>query len=135
MQEVGFGYAVATDKRGHTAMKVIADEMWRNEEVSYEIIAWPSETAFPTEFFGGYDPWSVPLNPSKYDIEKSEDIKVQLTRLTDNRKWMFSHEEETEGFGIEEHRPTDQYRVEIVNVSDVEGALMTIQFEMTFFEL
>ncbi len=155
LQEIGFGYAVASDGRGHTAMKVVADEMWKNEPILYEVIAWPSETAFPTDFLGNRDPWSVSLNPSKYDPDKSESVKVQLTRLEDHKKWVFSQEGDSDGFfnvstesvgytpytiifqpnEIEGYRSGEQYEVEIMNVYKVNGESSTIRFETTFFDL
>ena len=72
LQEVGFGYAVATNNRGYTAMKVVADNMWENESATNEIIAWPSAIAFPTDFLGNRDPWSVSLNTQKYDSDKGK---------------------------------------------------------------
>lgn len=155
LKEVGFGYAVAANNRAYTAMKVVGDNMWENEPVLNEIIAWPSEMAFPADFLGSRDPWSISLNTAKYHLDKGGNIKVQLTRLNDNEKWEFSQEEQSDGFfnvntesvgylpftiifqpeGIDEYRPGDQFEVEIMNIYDVNGTEAIVQFQTTFFDL
>lgn len=155
LKEVGFGYAKAANGRGHTAMKVVTPDMWKNEPASYEMITWPSKHAFPTGFIGNRDPWSISLDSSKYDVDKSQNSKVRLTRKRDGKKWAFSRENSADGFfnistesvgyipftiifqpeGIEEYRAGDMYEVEISNVYDMKGSKREIRFTTTFFDL
>lgn len=154
LREVGFGFATDTNGRGHTAMKVVAPDMWDNPSATYDMIAWPSKTAFPTNFFGGKDPWSVSLNDDIYDASKTNHVTVQLTRVKDGKKWTFSRakadgyfniNKETIGHtpytiifqpnDIDKYRQDEQYKVQISNVYKKNGQQTTVQFETTFFDL
>lgn len=42
LQQVGFGYA-----NRFTAMRVIADEMYRTPQMNYDAITWPAKQAMP----------------------------------------------------------------------------------------
>ena len=136
-------------------MKVIAPNMWKNPMTSYQMITWPAQTAFPTDFFGPRDPWSVSLNPDIYDAAKVNQITVQLTRITDGKKWRFSHSSQTDGYftintenygqtpftiifqpnNVREYLQGDYYQVEIYNVYQKNGQKTTIQYETRFFDL
>lgn len=155
LQEVGFGYAIAEDGVAHSAMKVIAPNMWSHPETPYKHISWPSELAFPTEFFGMRDPWSVSLHPSEYDVSKINDITVTLTRLTDGKKWTFHRGTKKDGyFNISTdnygytpftiifqpkqetaYQAGEQYRVEINGLYSTKGKKTSFQYETTFFDL
>lgn len=155
LQEVGFGYANDKDGRGHTAMKVIAPNMWQNPKTSYQMITWPAKTAFPTDFLGPRDPWSVSLNPDIYDAARVNQITVQLTRISDGKKWRFSHSSQTAGYfnidtenygqtpftiifqpnNVVEYLQGDYYQVEIHNVYQKNGQKTIIQYETVFFDL
>lgn len=156
LQEIGFGYARASDGRGHTAMKVIAPDMWRNPEASHHSILWPAETAFPIEFFGINDPWSISLNPENYDGKRITDISVTLTRINDQKKWYFTKQGETsdgyfnistENYGYTpftlifqpkqtaNYQPGERYRVQIDGLYTESGKKTSYQYETAFFEL
>lgn len=156
LQEIGFGYAQASDGIGHTAMKVIAPNMWNNPEASHRSILWPAETVFPVEFFGIRDPWSVSLNPTNYDTNKIKDITVTLTRLNDQKKWHYNKQGETnDGFftidtdnygytpftlifqpkQTENYQTGDRYHMEVDGLYTKSGEQTTFQFETVFFEI
>lgn len=156
LKEVGFGYAVATNGIPHTAMKVIAPNMHKNQQATYEHIAWPAETAFPVEFFGMKDPWSISLNPSSYDATKTKDISVTLTRDNDGKVWKFTSRGEskdgfftidTDNYGYTpfsiifqpkqaaSYQEGDSYTVEVNGLYTKSGSKTKFEFETTFFEL
>ncbi|WP_100401537.1 hypothetical protein [Bacillus sp. FJAT-42315] len=155
LQKVGFGFAMATDRWKHTAMKVISDDMWRDPPVvSYEQIAWPSAVAFPIEFMKRAFPWSVSLNEEVYDDNQLDDIEVTLTRTKDGQTWKFSNETDKDGFfnistGNYGYTPYtiifqpnqisyqqgDTYKVNIKGIYTTTGQQTSIQYETTLFAL
>lgn len=156
LQEIGFGYAEASNGIGHTAMKVIAPNMWNHPEAPHRSILWPAETVFPVEFFGIRDPWSVSLNPANYDAKKVKDITVTLTRVNDQKNWRFTKQGETnDGFftintanygytpftlifqpkQTANYQAGDRYRVEVNGLYTKSGEQTTFQFETVFFEM
>lgn len=155
LQEVGLGYANDITGRGHTAMKVIAPNMWGNPTTHYDYIAWPSEKAFPTDFFKGYHPWSVSLNEKVYDASRTSELIVKLTRANNGETWIFSENNHADGFfnvdlqnygytpytiifepdRLEEILPKERYEVEVQNIYKLTGEKVTLTFETTFFDL
>lgn len=154
LKKVGFGYATNYSGTGYTAMKVIDNNMYSNTNEPYDFISWPAKTAMPTKFFTSYFPWSVSLNAEIYDNNKLDDIKVELTRLNDNKTWNISKGSNNGYFNISTgnygflpftiiFRPNnepdyvtgDKYRVTISNVKTRNGEDTIISFETTFFDL
>ncbi len=155
LQEVGFGYAIGANNNPHTAMKVIAPNMWDHPSASYEYIAWPSVEAFPISFFGADHPWSISLNADEYDDSQIEEVAVKLTRLHDQKTWEFSNSKQKNGYfnidtqsygntpytiifqpnNIKSYHNGDKYRVEVSGIYKNTGEKATVQFETTFFNL
>jgi hypothetical protein len=62
----------------------------RTQEVDYDVIAWPSAGVFPVEFANRLTPWSITLNPDKYDWDaKQSGHTVTLRRVKDGKTWTF----------------------------------------------
>lgn len=60
----------------------------RAEQVDYDVIAWPSAGVFPVEFANRLTPWSITLNPARYDWDATAVGKtVTLRRVSDGRTW------------------------------------------------
>lgn len=150
LQQVGFGYA-----NRFTAMKVIADEMYRAPQMNYDAITWPAKQAMPTQLFTEEFPWSVSLNPAIYDNTKLEQIVVSLTNKTENKTWNFSFNAASDGyFNISTNnygylpftiifRPKekpifndgDHYNVTITGLRTMSGEQTEFSYETTFFKL
>ena len=155
LQEVGFGYVNA-----HTAMKVVEDNMYLHSQAPYDFISWPAETAMPLnirqspyQFWDENYPWSVSLNPDRYDNTKTDHIEVRLTRLNDGKSWNFNNDISDGFFHVSTSsvgylpytvifRPNnitfktgDRFKVEITGAQNTNGVEETIQFETTFFNL
>ena len=60
----------------------------RTGTVNYDKILWPAEGLFPVEFMCPQTPWSITLNPERYDWDTSGH-RVTLKRLGDERTWSF----------------------------------------------
>lgn len=154
LQKVGFGYVSPMNGRPMTAMHVIDDEMYYNPSVDYDFISWPAETAMPTAFFTSEFPWSISLNPEKYNYEKIDDIKVTLTRINDNKTWNFDSDQADGFFTISlsnygylpftiifrpydkpVYNENDVYHVKVEGIYDWDGNKESIEFQTQFFDL
>lgn len=86
MKTIGFGYY-----NGYSTMKVKNTD--RTRKFNYDYIAYPSEGYFPCNIFYaddfpyGSNPWSIILNPEKYDNEKTSDIRVEFEDLSNSIVW------------------------------------------------
>lgn len=57
-------------------------------DVDYDFIAWPSAGVFPVEFTSRLTPWSITLNPARYDWDATAVGKTAtLRRVSDGRMW------------------------------------------------
>jgi len=91
MKYTGFGLAQDAEGRSYAAMYVMDES---NPDADYDMIAWPSAGAFPAEYMSVEMPWSLSLNPEKYDIEKSA-LKIVLTEEKTGAQFVFDTMEET----------------------------------------
>ena len=84
MLKTGIGFAASR----HTTY---AFDGSRATQVSYSAIAYPSAGPFPMDqgFFDSYTPWSLTLNPSRYDWDGSGHT-VTLRRVSDGTTWTFT---------------------------------------------
>jgi uncharacterized protein YkwD len=89
LKNIGFGYA------GSYSTTQVFDRS-RAEKVIYDFISWPSSLVFPKEVFSKEDPWSITLNPEKYNNQKVNEITVKLVRNIDNKSWIFNWEDKDE---------------------------------------
>lgn len=83
----------------------------RAAAVDYEAVRWPSAGFFPVERFGSTVPWSITLNPARYNYTAgTAGYTVTLTRRNDGRQWTFTSADtnkageyfnvETNGYGV-----------------------------------
>jgi len=61
----------------------------RAETVDYGAITWPAAGYFPVEFFSPETPWSITLNPARFDWDTSG-FRVTMRRVSDNATWTFT---------------------------------------------
>ncbi|MGV8083400.1 MAG: CAP domain-containing protein [Coriobacteriia bacterium] len=83
MKVTGIGYAESR----HTTYAF--DTSRPSGEVTYDYIAWPSAGYFPVEFISSATPWSITLNPSRYDWDSSG-FTVVMRRVSDGATWTFN---------------------------------------------
>ena len=82
MLYTGIGYAEGY----HTTYAF--DQSRSSTEVSYDFVAWPSAGVFPVEFATKYTPWSITLNPARYDWDATRTgHTVTLRRVRDGATW------------------------------------------------
>ncbi len=55
----------------------------------YDYIAWPASGNFPNNIFTADTPWSISLNPDKFQTPNIYEVHVNITRPMDNTKWHF----------------------------------------------
>lgn len=157
LNEVGFGYVKSiNDWHYYSVMKVFSD--LSVVERSYDSVLWPNELAFPVEFMKINTPWSITLNPKIYDRKRISEIKVTLTRVSDNRTWNFDLNDtdksgkylniETNGYGVpfciifrpllEEsasYKDGDEYTVNLSGFYTVMGVESELNYGLEYFSL
>lgn len=126
------------------------------EEVQYEYLAWPSAGLFPTDVLGVDDPWSVSLNPTIYDRNKTDEIYVTMSRESDKKSWKLDAGDKemsgdflsisTAGYGINfavifhpeeigRYVADDTYHVTIHNLYTAAGEKTSLTYDTTLFNL
>lgn len=82
MGKAGLGLALDEPGRSYIALYVTDD----SASFDYDSIAWPCAGAFPAELMNAATPWSISLNPEKYDLAASTP-HVTLTEETSGARW------------------------------------------------
>ncbi|MDR0267950.1 S-layer homology domain-containing protein [Paenibacillus sp.] len=101
LQKVGFGLAFKTEKDG---LKVYYSPMQVFDKsrlgLGYNYILYPNKGGFPLEAFRSQQAWSVLLNPSVFQQPSSSEVEVELTRQSDQKKWVFNQNMQNEEFPL-----------------------------------
>lgn len=97
MSSTGFGFAVNKSNMAYSLMYV-ADTAAAAQD--YDFISWPSSGNFPQEFCYGDMPWSVTLNPDKFDVYSMNvnDIKVTITASNGRTQTFTAADNQTDRF-------------------------------------
>lgn len=89
----GFGYA--GNAEGYDfAVTQITDKS--AADADYSFISWPAQGEFPNNVIESGTPWSVTLNPQKYEKPELENVKVRVKRLSDGRVWNLTNADYTD---------------------------------------
>ncbi|MDD6305762.1 MAG: CAP domain-containing protein [Clostridiales bacterium] len=125
MEKTGFGWVYSSNG---TYAAMYAFDNWYGE-TGYYGVAWPAQN-MPVEYFGNTYPWSISMG-SNVD---GANVKVTLTRKSDNKKWTFSKSSADGYFNVENsnygqkgciifrpdsisYQPGDQFTVEVSGLS------------------
>jgi len=82
------GMGTAGSGSAQTVTTFAFDRSRPADEVGYAYIAWPSAGLFPVEFTSATLPWSITLDPGRYDWDQSGHT-VRLRRVSDGKTWTF----------------------------------------------
>ena len=85
---VGFGHASNRASGWQYTVTKVFD--FGGGDFDYDYVAWPASGQFPTNLFGTDVPWSVSLNPAKYQAPEAGRVQVTITRQSDGKTWSFS---------------------------------------------
>lgn len=165
LQKIGFGFAKGNHvnkyyEQTFSLMQVF--DKSRVETVDYDYIAWPSRGYFPREFFPADTPWSISLNPTKFQKPNLANVEVELVRLKDGVTWTLNEADSeliaegqtvageyfnvnNQGFGISNSiifKPDTErigayfgnYQVTIHGLNDIAGNETTISYMVNFFD-
>lgn len=170
LKKVGFGYAhhLSADEKWKSKFEAFSTmqifDTSRSAAFDYEYIAWPNQGNFPVEFFKvsespkNSDPWSLSLNPQKFQEPRLGDITVTLKRQSDQREWKLDQEDQKMGIDqeylnvsnqnigvpyciifrpnqIEQYKPGDIYEVNVKGLKDIQGQNIEIDYAVSFFSL
>jgi hypothetical protein len=165
-QKTGFGYVQRDANNAYFAMEVsdsnsLGDTTGQNE-ASYDFVGWPSQGDFPV--FDGFEapaPWSISLNPDKYQTPDLNSVNVTLTRLSDHKTWTFDakHAQNTQPFNYKSnffnvdtqpygipnaiifrqananYQVGDTYQVHVTGIKTVQGTPTEIKYTVHFIGL
>ncbi len=81
---VGFGYAQAVNGSNYSTTQVF-DRSGR--AVDYDFISFPASGNFPKNLFKNTVPWSVTLNPQRFEAPNVNQLTVTITRQSDGKVW------------------------------------------------
>ena len=85
---VGFGEAISESNKYYIVTRCFsADGDFPRTRVDYDFVAWPASGHFPSELLGISDPWSVMLNPNRYELPDETKVSVTITREADGASW------------------------------------------------
>lgn len=153
--KVGFGTT-----SNYSAQKLPFGEFATDADVP-NYLAWPSEGAFPSNFIDKSVLWSINLNKNVYDLNRIEDISINISRLCDNKQWNlpkvnnFSKSisgfrlstNDNHGYGsttlifhiaFDELNVSEylgEYKVKISGFKNVKGGNHNIEYTINFFDL
>ena len=124
---------------------------------SYDFIAWPASGAFLSELFSVGTPWSVTLNPQRYQTPDASQVRVRMVRESDGKTWDFGPEDstvtqtgeyfnvDTGGYGVANciifnPGPANlgasaydgAYRVTVTGIRTADGQAATLSYEVDF---
>ncbi|MEK3827027.1 S-layer homology domain-containing protein [Paenibacillus sp. FSL K6-1558] len=97
LQRIGFGLAAHQEEeqtRYYSAMQVF--DKSRTQVTPYNYSLFPNQGDFPIEAFGALQAWSVQLNNDVFAKPELEKVHVEMIRTSDQRKWTFNQQENTE---------------------------------------
>lgn len=153
------GIGVANrDNVYYTAVRVFGTDVEHESAVDYDYVAWPASGNNINDLFSVDTPWSVTLNPKKYQNPVLEEVKVKLTSLKDGKTWNFDSntnrtevspdldyfQVNTSGYGVSNciiFRPSyammedyliGDYDVEITGIKDKAGNAASIKYRTHF---
>ncbi len=157
LKEFGLGYVeINSGYRKYTVMKVFGG--LETVDADYDHVLWPNKDYFPTEFIKSNTPWTVTLNPNKYDNKKTSEIRVEITSKKTGVKVNFDKNDtnksdkyfnvETNGYGVPyciifrpgkdtftQYSSGDIYDVKINNIYLINGDIITFEYQIEFFDL
>ena len=93
LKYIGFGYAKSAEW-DYVDLKVFDRS---GSPVNYDFIGWPAEGNFPVNLISRTTPWSITLNPSKYQTPQLDQVKITITRQSDGKTWSFDKTTGTPG--------------------------------------
>ena len=81
---VGFGYAQSTNGGNYSTTQVFDRS---GKAVDYDFVSFPASGNFPTNLFDKTSPWSVTLNPQRFETPNRDQLTIKITRQSDGLVW------------------------------------------------
>lgn len=155
---VGFGYAPSASGSNYVDLKVFDTS---GPEVQYDFISWPSSGQFPLACFDKGTPWSITLNPQKYQTPSKSRLTVTITSQKSGEVWRFNGSTagpaagsdnaktyftvDNNGYGVSNclifnlgsqnvGNYSGTYTVKVEGLQDKTGADTSLEYDVDFFE-
>ena len=129
-----------------------------SNSTDYDFISWPASGNFANNVFAAGTPWSVTLNPNKFQTPSETDVTVTLSRVSDGKKWILNSADagggttdeyfkvETMGYGVSNciiFNPgvnnlnasvyQGEYRVDVAGLKTSSGSAASLSYRVNFF--
>ena len=157
LKYTGFGCADSEDGGVYVDIPVFD---WSGSTVDYNFVAWPTSGYMPKQEFSTSTPWSITLNPDRYEIPERENLVITVTRQSDGSSDTLNSGTsdsasqtdpyllvDTQGYGVRNaiiFRPdtsifgsdlAGEYRVKVTGLEDADGNNVTLEYSVTFFDI
>ena len=88
--KVGFGYAESDSGHSYMVTKIFDTSASVGD---YDFIAWPASGNFPNDIFDTKTPWSISLNPSKFNVSYNvlNNAVIRVRRDYDGKTWTITN--------------------------------------------
>ena len=88
LQSVGIGCADAVDSSMYQVLKIVGTPAAASKQ-DYDFIAWPASGSFPAQTMSADVPWSITLNPARFQAPDRDRLSITVLRLSDQKTWTF----------------------------------------------
>ena len=160
----GIGAAQANDSSVYSCVRVFGstsldDGVRTNGSTDYDFIAWPPSGDCLNNLFSVGTPWSVTLNPSRYQAPALGSVQVVITRTSDGASWTLNSADtaissgeyfnvNTDGYGVANcivfnpgadtlsamgtKKYRGEYKVRVTGIKTTSGQSATLSYAVNF---
>jgi len=157
LKYIGFGLARSQFDHNYVAMKVFDKS---GPDIDYDYVAWPAAGNFPNVLMTNKVPWSITLNPDRYQIPVLSQLTIVLTRKSDGMAYTFTKltgvpgdpanaflTVDTNGYGCARNaiifNPGSSniglydgvYTVDVSGIYTIDGSPAELHYEVDFFDV
>ncbi|MGG4491310.1 cell wall-binding repeat-containing protein [Metabacillus idriensis] len=148
---VGFGLAADENQQaGYSDMNVFGYRLPAASYSPFDYFAYPSNGDYPKEYFKADYAWSIGIDQNLHTLLGDlEQLKVTLTRKSDNKKWEFPYSSDRLKIGngagklntlifrpqLDYIKDGEEFTVDVTGIKDLYGNSYSISHKTGFFDL
>ncbi len=157
LKNVGFGCADAVSGAVYIDVSVFDRS---GSDVDYDFVAWPASGYMPVQEFDTNTPWSITVNPDRYQMPERGNLTITVTRTSDGASDTLDSATDqeptetnaylrvnTDGYGVRNaiiFRPdtsvfgsdtAGEYVVSVTGLYDTAGNAASLNYRVIFFDI
>ena len=153
LDKVGFGYTRFPDDYLECYLMIPGNS---EKEIEYDFISWPASGNFPNDLLSIREVWMIELNSKKYLSPSLAQLKITVTRKSDQKVWQFEGKSGDKNdfetsfldildntiyfrIGSNDNKNVEIYdgiyTVEVSGINYVTGAEAKLQYDVDFFDI